>query len=63
MRTFYLVRHGTTEWVENRILHGITDIPLNESGMKQAQAAGRALAGIDASRLYTSTLSRFSACE
>jgi broad specificity phosphatase PhoE len=58
MRTFYLVRHGTTEWVENRILHGITDIPLNELGMKQAQAAARALAGIDASRLYTSTLSR-----
>jgi len=53
-----LVRHGTTDWVEGQILHGITDIPLNKKGEIQAEETARALRGCGARRLYTSSLSR-----
>lgn len=55
---FYLVRHGATEWVDLHVLHGSTDIPLNERGRKQAVAAARALAGCGARKLYASSMSR-----
>lgn len=58
MTTIYLVRHGTTEWVDTRLLHGITDIPLNERGKRQARAAAGAFAGIKIDHIYTSPLSR-----
>ena len=58
MRQILLVRHGTTEWVDKHILHGITDIPLNENGLRQARESARALKPIKASRMYTSPLSR-----
>ena len=35
--SFYFVRHGETEWNKNNIFQGHNDIPLNESGRKQAQ--------------------------
>jgi len=56
--TCYLVRHGTTDWVDRHILHGITDIPLNETGIRQARAIAVALKESGARRLYTSPLSR-----
>ena len=55
---FLLVRHGTTDWVEGQILHGITDIPLNKKGELQAEETARALRECGAKRLYTSSLSR-----
>ncbi len=58
MANFLLVRHGTTDWVEGQILHGITDIPLNKKGEMQAEETARALRGCGAKRLYTSSLSR-----
>ena len=58
MSTFLLVRHGTTDWVESQILHGITDIPLNTKGKMQAEETARALTGCGAKKLYTSSLSR-----
>jgi broad specificity phosphatase PhoE len=53
-----LVRHGTTAWVDNHILHGITDIPLNEIGLHQAQEAAKALKSITVANLYSSPLKR-----
>ena len=35
----YLIRHGETEWNKLRLLQGISDIPLNDSGIKQAESA------------------------
>jgi len=58
LNTILLVRHGTTDWVDQHILHGITDIPLNENGLRQARQAASALKGITAHALYTSPLSR-----
>jgi len=37
LTTFYLVRHGETDWNKKRIIQGQTDTPLNENGEKQAK--------------------------
>ncbi len=58
MKTILLVRHGVTDWVENHILHGITDIPLNDNGLRQADEAAQALKSVPASHLYSSPLTR-----
>ena len=58
MTTILLIRHGTTNWVDQHILHGITDIPLNENGLRQARQAAGALKDIHARSLYTSPLMR-----
>jgi broad specificity phosphatase PhoE len=39
-------------------LHGITDIPLNENGLRQAKEAAQALKPAHANSLYTSPLQR-----
>jgi len=38
-----LVRHGETLWNAQGRLQGREDVPLNETGLKQAKAAGKAL--------------------
>ena len=58
MKTFILVRHGTTDWIDRHILHGITDIPLNENGLRQAREVAEALKAVSASHLYSSPLTR-----
>ncbi len=58
MTTFYLIRHGTTAWVEQQKLHGITDVPLNENGLRQAARVAQALKGVSARYLLSSPLSR-----
>ena len=58
MATYYLVRHGTTAWVDQQLLHGSTDIPLNENGLKQAKKVAQALKGINVSYLFSSPMTR-----
>lgn len=58
MKRLLLVRHGTTAWVDKHKLHGITDIPLNENGSRQAKEAAQALKSINVNSLYTSPLQR-----
>ncbi len=58
MRHIILVRHGATEWAEKHIMQGITDIPLNENGRRQAGAAAKALKSTKVDWIYTSPLSR-----
>ena len=53
-----LVRHGETEWNAERRIQGQIDIGLNETGRRQAVAAGRWLKGAALVALYSSDLKR-----
>lgn len=54
----YVVRHGQTNWnVENR-LQGNIDIPLNSTGIKQAQDLAKTLKNIEADFILSSPLQR-----
>ncbi len=53
-----LVRHGETEWNAERRIQGQIDIGLNETGVLQAEAAGRWLKSAAVSALYSSDLQR-----
>jgi broad specificity phosphatase PhoE len=54
----YLVRHGETDWNRRHRVQGLTDIPLNATGRKQARAAGELLSRRTWDGIYTSPLSR-----
>jgi probable phosphoglycerate mutase len=58
MQHIYIVRHGTTDWVDDKKIQGDTDIPLNQKGRMQAEKAARALAPIQFDAVYCSPLSR-----
>ena len=54
----YIVRHGETDWNLQKRLQGREDIPMNETGVAQANAAGRALEGIEFEYILSSPLTR-----
>jgi broad specificity phosphatase PhoE len=54
------VRHGETEWNATLRYQGHADIPLNERGRAQSQAAAQRLARYSVGAIYTSDLSRAS---
>lgn len=54
-----MVRHGQTEWNRVERFRGRADVPLNETGLAQAEATGRCVAAEwQPSAIYTSPLSR-----
>lgn len=54
-----LVRHGQTEWNRIERFRGKADVPLNETGILQAEATGeRVAAEWQPTAIYTSPLSR-----
>lgn len=53
-----LVRHGETDWNRTRTIQGQHDIPLNETGLAQAQAVARRLASESIGAIYSSDLAR-----
>ncbi len=54
-----LVRHGQTEWNRVECFRGHADVPLNDTGLAQAEATGKRVAAEWQPRaVYTSPLSR-----
>lgn len=58
MTDLVLVRHGETEWNRLGRVQGRTDIPLNDTGRRQARAAGRRLRGEHWDGIASSPLAR-----
>jgi broad specificity phosphatase PhoE len=56
--TLLLVRHGATEWNDQRLAQGHADIELNEEGRQQAAHAAAELADRDVVAVYSSDLQR-----
>lgn len=49
MNEIYLIRHGETEWNVQGRFQGKLDLALTDTGVSQAEAIGRRLAGLDLS--------------
>jgi alpha-ribazole phosphatase len=58
MKRLFLARHGLTTWNSANRYQGQQDIPLSETGLRQAQALGRRLRSEVIDIIYTSDLSR-----
>ena len=58
MTSIYLVRHGQTAWNKEEVFRGRTDIPLNETGLREAGLAGEYFKGLELHAIYSSPLTR-----
>lgn len=58
MTRFVLVRHGQTEWNREERFRGRADLSLNETGLRQAEAAALNMRGQEAAAIYSSPLKR-----
>lgn len=53
-----LMRHGKSTWNEKNLFTGWVDVPLSESGEKEAIEGGKKIRDIPIHRAFTSTLNR-----
>ena len=58
LTTIFFVRHGETDANLYNKIQGQTDVPLNESGLKQAELIGKRLKDVHFDFIYSSDLSR-----
>jgi len=54
----YLVRHGQTAWNKEEIFRGRTDVPLDETGFREAQLVAGYFRGKEIHAIYSSPLLR-----
>lgn len=54
----YLIRHGQTDWNIAGKIQGSHDIPLNETGIRQAEQLAEAMDTRPVARIFSSTLAR-----
>jgi broad specificity phosphatase PhoE len=57
-RTWYLVRHGQTEWNAASRMQGQLDSPLTPRGLEHARGTGRLLARLGVDTMFASPLGR-----
>lgn len=57
-KSFYFLRHGQTDWNLQRKWQGSKDIPLNETGLSQAEAVRPLVEELDIQTVCTSPLQR-----
>src|SRR4030042_3488646 len=58
MTSIYLIRHGQTAWNREEIFRGRTDVPLDQTGLRQAELAGEYFKGKEIHAIYSSPLAR-----
>jgi probable phosphoglycerate mutase len=58
MTVLLLARHGETDWNREHRWQGLADPPLNETGLRQAEALADALVGVPIATVYSSPLAR-----
>jgi broad specificity phosphatase PhoE len=58
MARWFLVRHGETAWNAEERIQGQTDIPLHETGRREAALTGKRLADVRFAAVYSSDLGR-----
>lgn len=58
MTRLFIIRHGQTEWNRVERFRGLTDLELNDTGVKQAGAAAVRLMQWSVAAVYTSPLKR-----
>jgi len=56
--SFYIVRHGQTEWNVQRRIQGQKDSPLTDQGINQAQELAERLKSVEFADIYASDLLR-----
>lgn len=56
--TFYIVRHGETEWNTQRILQGHKDSPLTENGLQEAKELAKLFKKTNFAEVFSSDLVR-----
>lgn len=54
----YIVRHGETQWNKEEVFRGRKDVPLNETGLWQAELTGAFLSDKGVDGVYSSPLVR-----
>lgn len=57
-RTFYIFRHGETDWNKEKRIQGHTDTPLNENGILQAKSLVAKFTHVPLEAIYSSDLIR-----
>jgi broad specificity phosphatase PhoE len=60
MTNIYLVRHGQTAWNKEEIFRGRSDVPLNDTGLREAELAAEFFRGLEIRAIYSSPLLRAS---
>ncbi|MBN1298161.1 MAG: histidine phosphatase family protein [Actinobacteria bacterium] len=57
-KVIFLIRHGNTKFNEKKLFRGHTDIPLDNTGILQAEKTAKFLQDIDLDIIYSSPLAR-----
>lgn len=58
LTTFYIARHGETEWNVKRLIQGTSDSPLTEKGIQDAKKIAKELKDIKFDLIFSSDLLR-----